>query len=175
MQFSFKLSWQDSKPFMKVANRRLTAIAKANPKLFVAYLVAWIPIGFAVAAYAAMYSEYPELTHDLNVVAVAVVVGAVLLVASNVFKQFLYQGASIAENGAFLVTQTVDADAKTICFSSSFGTHTYPWDCFIHRAEDAGHIYLFIDNAMALIIPKRFIDSPEKLAELRRWAGLGEP
>ena len=173
MQFSFKLTRRDCKPFLKVANQHLTAIAKANSRLFFANLVAWIPMGFAVAAYAAMYRKHPELAHELNVVAAAAVVAVALLVASIVFKHFLYQAALLSENGTFLVTQTVNADSKTISFRNSFGTRTYPWNCFIYRAEDDGYIYLFIDNALALIIPKSTVGSVEDLAELRLWAGLG--
>jgi len=175
MEFTFKLTREDWKPFLKLANRRLTTIAKANPKLFVTNLVAWIALGFAIATYAAMYRKYPDITHDLNVLAAVAIVGAALLIGSFVFKQWLYQAASLSEAGSFLGTQTVEANSKTITFKSSFGTTTYPWDCFLHRAENELHIYLFMDNALALIIPKSAVGSPEKLAELRQWAQLGEP
>ena len=175
MEFAFKLTREDWKPFLKVANRRLTTLAKANRKLFVSNLVAWMALGFAIAAYAAMYRKYPYLTHDLNVVAATVIVGALLLVGSFIFKQWLYQTATISEAGVFLGSQTVEANPQTITFKSSFGTTTYQWDRFIHRAENEAHIYLFVDNALALIIPKSAVGSDERLAELRQWAQLGAP
>ena len=107
MRFSFKLSKQDLVAFQKLANKRLTVISKANPKLLVANLIAWIPLGIAMAAYAAMYRKYPDLTHDLTVVLVAVVAGAMLLVVSMLYKQHIYRSAvlsfSVDHRSAFIV------------------------------------------------------------------------
>ena len=90
MEFTFKLKREDWLPFVKVANRRLGVLAKANPRLLVVNILVWIPLGIALATFAALYRKYPEISHDLNVVAAAAAVGFFLLIASFVYKQKLY-------------------------------------------------------------------------------------
>ena len=175
VRFSFRLSKQDLAAFQKLANRRLTVIAKANPKLLVANLIAWIPLGIAIAAYAAMYRKYPDLTHDLSIVLAAVVLGAVLLVLSMIYKQHIYRGAVLSEDGWFLTEQTIDADSEGLKIENPTSRSSYKWTSFVHSAEDSSNLYLFLDNAQALIIPKSAIGSPEQLAQFRSWSRVGEP
>jgi len=175
VRFSFKLSKQDLAIFHKLANRRLTAISKANSKLLVANLIAWIPLGIAMAAYAAMYRKYPDLTHDLNVVLAAVVSGGVLLVLSMLYKQHIYRSAVLSEDGWFLADQTIEADSEGLKIESATSRASYKWSSFVHSAEDARNFYLFVDNAQALIAPKAAVGSPDQLAQFRSWSRIGEP
>jgi hypothetical protein len=172
MEFTFKLKREDWLSFVKVANRRLSVLAKANPKLLVVNILVWIPLGIALATFAALYRKYPEISHDLNVVAAAAAVGFFLLVASFVYKQRLYQSVAVSDTGTFLAPYTVQVDANGLSLLSSFGSLSYPWDCFIHRAEDEARVYLFVDNVLGLIIPKNALGSPAQVAQFRQWAGL---
>jgi hypothetical protein len=169
LRFTVKLDKKDWLIFSKVVNRRLTQLAKANSKLFIINLIAWIPLGFAIAAYSAMYRKYPFLSEDLNVVGGAIVVGAVLLVVSLVFRNRLYRKVVIAENGSTLAEHRFFASQNELNVSGPCGTTVYPWECFIDHIEENGVIYLFTDNAQALVIPLRNIGSKEEISSLLRW------
>lgn len=175
MRFSFKLSKQDLASFHKIANRRLTAIAKANSRLFVANLIAWIPLGMAMASYAAMYRKYPDLTHDLNVVLAAIVIGGVLLFVSMLYKQRIYRHAALPEDSWFFANQTIEADSEGISIESASARALYKWSSFVYSVEDEHNFYLFIDNAQALVIPKSAVGSLDQLAQFRSWSRIGEP
>jgi len=175
VRFSFTLAKQDLTAFHKLANRRLTKVSKANSKLLLANLIAWIPLGIALAAYTAMYRKYPELSHDLNVVAGAIVVGGLLLVASMMYKQYLYRSAVISQDGWFFKPQTMEADSEGLRIENETSRSLYRWSAFSHGAEDASNLYLFLDNAHAIIIPKSALGSPDEVAQLKSWSRVGEP
>jgi len=175
VQFSVRLQRSDWLVFNKAVNQRLTKLAKANSKLLVANLVAWIPLGFAMAAYSAMYREHPGLSHDLNVVLVVVVLGIVLLAASFLLKSRIYRRVSLSEHGSALVEHAFKATDQSLIVSGPFGNTSFTWDCFLDREERDGVIYLFIDNAQALVIPTLVLASEEDLAQLREWSGVEKP
>src|SRR5271156_4551582 len=149
MIFTFKLSTQDLASFQKLVNRRLTIIAKANSKLFVANIIAWIPLGYAMASCARIYRKYPEITHDLNEVLASVVVGIVLLIICMLYKRYLYRNAVRSQDT--FSEQTMEADSEGIKLECAVSRGSYKWSAFIHSTEDTSNIYLFLDNTQALI------------------------
>ena len=128
-----------------------------------------------MAAYAAMYRKYPDLTHDLNVVLAAVVAGGVLLVVSILYKRHIYRSAVLSEEGWFLTEQTIDADSEGLKIENPNSRSCYRWASFVHSGEDATNLYLFLDNAQALIVPKSALGSPEEVTRFRSWLRIGEP
>lgn len=175
IRFTVKLDKEGWLSFSKVVNRRLTRLAKANSKLFIVNLMAWIPLGFAMAAYSAMYRKYPFLTEDLNVVGGAIVVGAVLLVISLVFRNRIYRKVMVAENGSALAEHEFAASPTELHVTGPFGSTVYPWGCFIDHIEENKVVYLFTDNSQALVIPLCNVGAEEEVALLREWINAEKP
>ena len=172
MRLSFRLSKRDLVSLHKQVSRRLTIIAKANSKLFVANCVAWIPMGIACATYFAMYRKYPDISHDLNVVLAVIAVSGISLWASVAYKQRIYREAILAENGWLLTEQTFEAQPECLSIENHTVRASYRWTAFIDCAEDETNLYLFIDNAQALILPKAAVGSDERLAQIRSWSQI---
>lgn len=172
MEFSFKLSQDDMTSYLKVANRR--RLTKPGLKLFFAIVIASGILGFAMAAYMKMYSKYPTVAYDLDVILASASAGGLFLVAIFAYEHWLYQTHAMLPTGALLSAQIVDANAQTITFKNSFGTFTYSWHSFLDRAEDEDRIYLFADNAIGLVIPKGAIATSEQLVKIRGWAQVQE-
>lgn len=172
MTYSFRLTREDFIQFHKVVARRLTRIGNASSKLLLANLIAWLPLGLALATCWAMYRKYPEASHDLNVVFGSVAAAAVLLIASFLYRRTLYWRAVLHDDGWFLAEQTVEADERGLTIQAAHSRSTYEWDAFVDRAEDESNLYLFIDNASALIVPKAAIGPVEEVSRFRAWSGI---
>lgn len=175
IRFTVKLDKEEWLSFVKLVNRRLARLAKANSKLFIINIIAWIPLGFAIAAYSAMYRKYPFLTEDLNVVGGSIVVGAVLLVISLVIRNRIYRKVVVSDNGSALAEHEFIADPAELRVTGPFGSTIYPWGCFIDHIEENGVVYLFTDNAQALVIPIDKIGTEKDVASLRGWINAKKP
>jgi hypothetical protein len=175
VHFSFKLTRQDLAALQKRSVRRLTEISGANSKLFFANLLAWIPLGIALALFSEMYRRFPSLSPSLNLIAAALVAGLALAVGAAYYKQRLYKQAWLADDGWFLAEQTVDADAEGLRIRTARGETRFEWTAFMHRAEDDANLYLFIDNAQAVVVPKSALGSAGDAAQFRAWSGFKVP
>jgi hypothetical protein len=175
VHFSFKLTRQDLVVLQQRSLRRLTEISGANRKLFFANLLAWIPLGIAIALFIELYRRFPSLSPWLNPIAAALVAGLALAVWSGYYKQRLYKQAWLADDGWFLAEQTVDADAEGLRIRTARGETRFAWAAFMHRAEDDANLYLFIDNAQAVVIPKSALGSAGDAAQFRAWSGFKAP
>jgi hypothetical protein len=173
MRLSFVLSKSDLTALHKIINRRLTALSGANSKLFFSNLFVWLPIGIAIATYGALYRKYPELSDDLTVVALAFSCGVALLVAAIFYKQHLYRNVMLSEHSWFLAPQTFELGPESLNVEGSYGSANYRWTSFIHYEEDNLNLYLFIDNAQALVLPKTAIGSSEQLSQIKSWLAAG--
>jgi hypothetical protein len=169
MHCSFTLSQADYDALQKVVIQRLTQLSRANPKLFFANILLWVPIGFALASYTALCRRYPDITHDLLVVAAAFAAGVCLILAGAIVKQRIYRRVMLSPDSWFLSEQTADLDAAGLVAKGAYGETRYPWAAFRHLAEDGRNIYLFIDNAQAYVLPKAALGSSERLAQMKAW------
>ncbi len=168
---TFRLTQGDLVALLKVINRRLTELSHAQSKLFFSNLLIWIPLGIAFAAYAALFRNYPSMTRDLAIVAVFFCIGIGLMVGGILFKQrVVYRRAMLAPDGWFLSEQTVDLSPDGVSVRSACGEAHYTWPSFRDIVEDEANLYLFIDNAQALVLPKHALGSPEQIAQLKTWA-----
>jgi hypothetical protein len=176
VNFSFRLSRPDLIAFHKVANRRMKEVTGANLRLSVANLIAWIPLGIAILAYVGLYRSYPEATLELSIVVAWAALGLVLVACFFVYKARLTRRAWLSDDGWFLSEQAVDADAEGLSIRTARGnTSFFRWTAFVHRAEDGANLYLFVDNAQAVVIPKSALGSGEDAAQFRAWSGLQAP
>lgn len=169
MQCTFTLSRTDHASLHRVINRRLCHLSGANAKLFISNLFIWIPLGIGVASYAALFRKYPDMSHDLMLVAVAFAVGAGLMVANAFFKQRIFHGVLLSPESWFLCEQTVALDSNGLAAKGAYGEVRYPWSSFQHLSDDNRNLYLFVDNAQALVIPKAAFGSDDQIAQIRAW------
>lgn len=58
-------------------------------------------------------------------------------------------------------------DTHFIDVAASYETRM-KWDAFLAYRETQTHYFLFVDTAMAYILPKQYIDSPETESDLKR-------
>jgi len=173
VNFSFRLSRQDLVAFHKVAGRRMKDVTGANLRLFVASLIAWIPVGTAILAYIGLYRTFPEASFALNIVVAWLALGVVLLCCYLVYRQRLTQRGWLSDDGWFLSEQSVDADAEGLRIRTAQGNaSSFLWKSFVHRTEDEAHLYLFVDNAQAVVIPKSALGNTGDASQFRSWAGL---
>lgn len=169
MHCSFTLSQADFVALHKVINRRLTQLSSANSKLFFSNLFIWVPLGIAFAAYAALFGKYPDMTHDLTVVAAAFVIGVGLMIAGAFLKQRIYRKVMLSPESWFLSEQTADLGPSGLAAKGTYGEVHYPWSSFRYLIEDDKNLYLFIDNAQAFVLPKAALGSSDQLAQVKAW------
>ena len=172
MHLSFRLSRKDLAALQEVASRRVTEVTRANYKLFFFTVIIWIPLGVALATYFALYRKYPEAAHDLTIVAAALALGIALFICHLYYKQHLTRRGYLSDDGWFLAEQTVDADTDGLGIQTARGHTSFRWTAFMHRAEDHANLYLFVDNAQAVIIPKSAFGSTDDASRFRSLAGF---
>jgi hypothetical protein len=126
MRYVFTLTHGDFVALHRLITRRLTTLAKANPKLFLVNLLVWTPLGIAFAAYAALFRKYPEISHDLSVVALAVLLGVGLMIAAGFYKQRIHHRSLLSSNSWFLKQQTVDLDSHRLRATGAYGKSSTP-------------------------------------------------
>lgn len=169
MHCSFTLSQADFVALHKAINRRLTQLSSANSKLFFSNLLTWVPLGIAFASYAALFRKYPDITHDLMVVAAAFGTGVALMIAGAFFKRRIYRKVMLSPESWFLSEQTVDLEPHGLAATGTYGEVQYPWSSFRYVTEDDMNLYLFIDNSQAFVLPKAALGSSDQLALVKTW------
>jgi hypothetical protein len=169
MKITVKLNQNDFVPYLRIVNRRLAELSKANSKLFISNVIVWIFLGIAVAAYSSLYRKYPYTFYDLNVVVIFLGVGVLFKVADLYYKQNLYRKVMFSQQGSFLEEQSIEMNADGMNISGSHKNSSYSWPAFIHFAEDTMNLYLFIDNAQAIILPRDALGSIENIAQVKAW------
>ncbi len=169
MHCSFTLTNADFLALHKAIARRLTQLSHANSKLFFSNMFIWVPLGIAFASYVALFRKYPEMSHDLSVVAAAFCVGVALMVAGMFYKRLIYRRVMLSPESWFLSEQTVDLDPAGLGAKGTYGVVHYPWSSFRYLAEDDNNLYLFIDNSQAFVLPKAALGSPDQLAQVKAW------
>ncbi len=169
MRCSFTLSMTDFVALHKVISRRLTQLSSANSKLFFSNLFIWVPLGIAIASYASLFRKYPDMSHDLAVVAAAFCVGVALMVAGMFYKQRIYRRVMLSPESWFFSEQTVDLEPDGLAAKGIYGVVRYPWSSFRYFGEDEKNLYLFIDNAQAFVLPKAAVGSSDQLAQVKAW------
>lgn len=169
MHCSFTLSQADFVALHKVIRGRLTRLSSANTKLFFSNLFIWVALGIAFASYAALFRKYPELSHDLTVVAASFCIGVGLMITGTFYKQRIYRNVILSPESWFLSQQTVDLDPSGLAAKGKYGEVRYPWSSFSFHVEDDRNIYLFIDNSQAFVLPKAAVGSSGQLAQVKAW------
>lgn len=157
MPTTFTLTAADFARLQKVVGRRVRQRLGLFSLQFFLRVLVWLCVGFAVATYARLLREYPEISGPLEVVAALLVVALLAVVAMPHVAQVALRKHMLAPNGAFLSPQTVQLSASGVSVSSATGNAVVPWSGVIARDEDDANYYLFIDTMQALVLPRSAI------------------
>jgi len=151
---SFSLTHTDFQRFQKIVARRLQRQLGILSAQFGIRVFIWLCIGLAVATYARLFREWPEISDPLTVIGVASALALVLAVIQPQFSQALLRKHLLLPNGAFLSPQVISFNAEGLRIEALRGTTETPWSGFLDRDEDDTNYYLFIDAMQAVIVPR---------------------
>lgn len=168
MKFEFALTDHDRAAYEKIVTRRISKAAKANTKTFIVNIIAFLPVGAALAFYVDLYKRYPNLTSELNTIAIAVCVAAALITASGIYKRKLIESALLVSD-AKSELQSIEANQSGLQVTSAGVSSHCEWARLRDFVEDDQALYLFLDISNGFIIPKRVFNSTEELSQLRHW------
>jgi len=153
MTISFALQPTDFDRLQRVVGRRLQRKPGLPVVLFSVRVLAWLCIGMAVAAYARVLREYPELD-GLRVVAY-LAVGAVLTICWHALHLASNDAQAHARSGWRLLSpQTVQFTDQALIVQSPAARTEMRWDRFLGVDEDDANYYLFVDAMQAFVLPR---------------------
>jgi hypothetical protein len=166
MQITFALSREDFSAFSKIACRKLS---KADPIAISMDLFAWGAIGAALQLSINTYRKYPQLSGNLQTIAIIGGISILLLIAGRRYKQHIQRNIVLSPAGQFLAQKSVVLDPDRLLVSGPDYETSYRWAAFLQLEEDSKNMYLFLDNAQAIILPKAVLPSPESVSQITSW------
>lgn len=170
MKLNYSLSKEQLHAFSKVSCQRLAVSRGARALLMSLNILAWAAIAFGTAALVGIYQEAPRFASELNSLVIPWGLAVVALVTSLVYRQRLQFNSVFADDSWPRVYQSVSAGPGGIEITAS-GVYTrYEWRRFVEALEDAAAIYLFLDAAHAVIVPKAAFASPDEMEIFLSWA-----
>lgn len=167
MTATFRLAQEDLKALQRVVQRRIWSISRANSRMFLFNLVAWVPIGIFLAASAALYRQNPGLAGDLKFIFGALAVGSAAVVAGQLYWRRCLGRSLAATDSWFFQNQQIELTPEGISQKAAYGESFYRWSAFTSVVEDSDRLFLFLDNAQALVLPKSVVGSQEAVEELK--------
>ena len=75
------------------------------------------------------------------------------------------------EDGIMLGDKTIEISEEGIRETQTLTQSFYSWTCVESVEENKGDLYLFLDNTLALIIPKTAFSSVKEKEEFRELIG----
>ena len=169
MPTTFTLSTSDFARLQKISSKRLSR--KLGPLSFVFFLrvIVWFCIGIAGATYARLLRENPELSNQLYLAGVLLLVALLATVVVPHLSQALLRKHIVSPRGAFLSPQTIEVSDAYLLVTSSAGRTEMPWSAVLAKDEDDVNHYLFVDPLQAVVIPKSAVAGmPEALQRIRQ-------
>ncbi len=149
---------------------------KAMGQLYWVYLVAIISIGltgafgFILLLDAAFTSPDPAVIDQaMGGAALFVVVLYIGLALKTGIKRFIMRRTYV-ENGYFLAPRTLVFTPQHVQNNSAKQQMTVAWQDVVGIFENKQHIFIQIEPAFTLFIPKRIAKSPEELDQLKDFA-----
>lgn len=153
MKLDYSLSKEQLRAFSKLSCQRLAASRGPRALLMALNIVGCAAIAFGTAALVGMYKA-PDVSSELNSVVISLALAVAALVGSFEYQQRLQSNAVFAEDSWPRVQQSISAELDGLEIKAP-GAHTrYEWSRFVETLEDAVAIYLFLDAAHAVIVPK---------------------
>jgi hypothetical protein len=140
----------------------------------------WLPLvlwGVSVVPLVFLFrwlESLPDMGTHLAMGAVGIVVGALAFWALVRSGSGSLQQAMFEDDGYCLAPQTLDVREDCI-EQRSYAAHTlWQWAGFKHRQESETLVFLFVDNAVCLMVPKSIL-TPEARALIEQRVPLQAP
>jgi hypothetical protein len=168
VRFAFELEARHIRAFNDVAIRRLRARTKETWKLFPAFVVAWMPFGYAVGTYIWLYKENQNIRSDLLLIPFLLSVTAAMIWLAGKYKAKL-RAAAARDNSFSRVDHSVLAEPEYLEIVYGGVKTCYEWSRFIEVLEDAEALYLFLDLREAVVIPKSAFADLADLQQFNTW------
>lgn len=105
-------------------------------------------------------SKYNDESFLLNLLSAILAAVFILGRLWRYYSKKIYSKALLNDNGSILRQRNFEILESGIKQEDEFGSGHYTWKAFMSLQEDSHSLYLFIDNAMALVFPKHKI-TPE--------------
>jgi hypothetical protein len=168
MQATFTLAPADLTRMLKMLRPRLLRLAGRKVLSITINIVAWIGLGLAASAWWALFKKYPRLAPELIILAAGLLGGLAILLLLDLYSRNLINRILVAPGGIFLREQTVRIDEQGVRLVTEYSERHYQWPAFLGLEEDAVNVYLLLDNADCVIVPKLTLGTLE-VANLRAW------
>jgi hypothetical protein len=167
MKATFTLAPADFKRLMNLVVKKSRRNAPYRMLWFVGRIFVWLPIGAGVSAFSKVYQRADEMQQGLLFVASMFATGLIFSLIYSAAWRRMYISRAICPNGAFLTTQTVEANEDGLSLENSLGKSFTKWTGFLGLEEDKINLYLFIDSLQAVVLPKSIpcIDELTRLAK----------
>ncbi|MDX6751249.1 YcxB family protein [Geminicoccaceae bacterium 1502E] len=167
IEVQFQPADADRSALMKIARARVAAASGASFRLGVANALAWAPLGMAVIAFANLYGQDGISVLQLNLIAGLTATWARGTLAVSLYQRRLLADAALPHGGRFFGQQTLRADEDGLKTSSPSVDSFYRWTAFTSVAEDKARLFLFLDVAEAIVVPKAALASAERVQALK--------
>jgi hypothetical protein len=167
MKATFTLAPADFQRLMALVVQKANRNAPYRPLWFAGRVLVWLPIGAGVSAFVKVYEGADEMQQGLLFVASMLAAGLIFAFIYSAAWRRMYVRRAISPNGAFLSTQTVEANSEGLSVENSQGKSFTKWSGFLGIEEDNSNLYLFIDTLQAVVLPKT-IPCIEELTKLTK-------
>ncbi|MDF1587259.1 YcxB family protein [Marinimicrococcus flavescens] len=167
IEVHFQLAEEDRSALMRIARRRVAAAPGAGFRLGIANALAWAPLGMAVIAFADLYGQDGISVVQLNVIAGLIATWVCGTLAVSLYQRRLLADAALPRGGRFFERQTLRAEENGLEMCSAGAKSFYRWTAFSSVAEDKARLFLFLDVAEAIVVPKAALASAEREQALK--------
>ncbi|MFQ3249278.1 MAG: hypothetical protein ACI9O6_001082 [Glaciecola sp.] len=166
---SFKIDLDCFKEYSKYAFKRVSD-KKSQKGAFLINFVIWF---FAVIFFMLTIQSFTNEKFSIDWSSAAF--GAILpliFVVNFVFNMIkLQRQMQPKEDGIMLGDKTIEISEEGIRETQTLTQSFYSWTCVESVEENKGDLYLFLDNTLALIIPKTAFSSVKEKEEFRELIG----
>ncbi|MES2877348.1 MAG: YcxB family protein [Pseudomonadota bacterium] len=154
MKATFNLTPADFKLLMALLMQKTKRNAPYRPLWFTGEVFIWMLIGAGISVFVKIYQHAEDLKPGLLLVASVFAAALILRIIYFAALRKMYLRRAISPKGAFLSTQTIEANTEGLLIENDQGKSFTRWAGFLSLAEDKSNLYLFVDSLEAIVLPK---------------------
>jgi hypothetical protein len=169
MNVKVSLTTQDYRDFYHVSVGRIYTKSGLLTKKNVFQIIQWVLIGFAVAGFLNFYDSCNQcnLKH-LNTAIFTLIIWFLFAMSIQKWEMTKFVSYATDDKGFFLREKEYEITDECIIERSEVHTSNYSWSAIDESVETKNHYLLYMDVAVALIIPKQVL-SEEQKTTLLQW------
>ncbi len=154
---TFQLTADDLLRLHKIATRRQRRQLRLRPVAFFLSMLAGACIGFAASLLLRIAQSDPAVTLAIRIAIAAVAVGCLLFILAPHVERRYSLRRLFSRSRAVMTPCTLELKPDAIASQLGGVQPTIPWRALVAREEDDVNLYLFIDAANALVVPRAAI------------------